>query len=71
MDVLVLLICVCAIQSLSPALMDIKKMCYQISDTGLCHMEKKHTYTLQEFQEAQLDKLQEVQLCSHAKIGPV
>ncbi|XP_067440238.1 dynein axonemal heavy chain 6 [Thunnus thynnus] len=47
-------------QSLSPALMDIRKMCYQISDTGLCHMEKKHTYTLQEFQDAQLKKLQEI-----------
>ncbi|XP_059179969.1 dynein axonemal heavy chain 6 [Centropristis striata] len=47
-------------QSLGGALIDIKKMCYQISDTGLCHMEKKHTYTLQEFQEIQFKHLQEV-----------
>ncbi|XP_076584320.1 dynein axonemal heavy chain 6 [Chaetodon auriga] len=46
-------------QSLSPALIDIRKMCYQISDTGLCHMEKKHTYTLQEFQDIQFKQLQE------------
>ncbi|XP_070836417.1 dynein axonemal heavy chain 6 [Chaetodon trifascialis] len=47
-------------QSLSPALIDIRKMCYQISDTGLCHMEKKHTYTLQEFKDIQFKQLQEV-----------
>ncbi|KAM7393703.1 hypothetical protein PAMP_020556 [Pampus punctatissimus] len=47
-------------QSLSPALMDIRKMCYQISSTDLCHMEKKRTYTLQEFQDAQFKKLQEI-----------
>ncbi|XP_070782457.1 dynein axonemal heavy chain 6 [Enoplosus armatus] len=47
-------------QSLSPALVDIRKMCYQISDTGLGHMEKKHTYTLQEFQDIQFKQLQEV-----------
>uniref|UniRef100_A0A8C4HR50 Dynein, axonemal, heavy chain 6 n=2 Tax=Dicentrarchus labrax TaxID=13489 RepID=A0A8C4HR50_DICLA len=47
-------------QSLSPALIDIRKMCYQISDTGLCHMEKDHTYTLQEFQNIQFKQLQEV-----------
>ncbi|KAL7403678.1 hypothetical protein ABVT39_003711 [Epinephelus coioides] len=47
-------------QSLSPTLMDIRKMCYQISDTCLCHMEKKRTYTLQEFQDIQFKQLQEV-----------
>ncbi|XP_062296546.1 dynein axonemal heavy chain 6 [Scomber scombrus] len=47
-------------ESLSPALVDIRKMCYQISDTGLCNMEKKHTYTLQEFLDAQFNKLQEI-----------
>ncbi|XP_068444624.1 dynein axonemal heavy chain 6 isoform X2 [Clinocottus analis] len=47
-------------QSLGSALIDIRKMCYQISVTGLCHMEKKHTYTLQEFQDIQLKKLKEV-----------
>ncbi|TDH16419.1 hypothetical protein EPR50_G00020980 [Perca flavescens] len=47
-------------QPLSPALIDIRKMCYQISDTGLCHMEKKHTYTLPEFQDVQYKQQQEV-----------
>ncbi|XP_045894233.1 dynein axonemal heavy chain 6-like [Micropterus dolomieu] len=47
-------------QSLSPALIDIRKMCYQIIDTGLCHMELKRTYTLQEFQDIQFNQLQEV-----------
>ncbi|XP_040003149.1 dynein heavy chain 6, axonemal [Xiphias gladius] len=47
-------------QSLSPALIDIRNMCHQISDTGLCHMEKKHTYTLQEFQDTQFKQLQKI-----------
>ncbi|XP_038570255.1 dynein heavy chain 6, axonemal isoform X1 [Micropterus salmoides] len=46
-------------QSLSPALIDIRKMCYQISDTGLGHMELKRTNTLQEFQDIQFKQLQE------------
>ncbi|XP_051801201.1 dynein axonemal heavy chain 6 isoform X2 [Acanthochromis polyacanthus] len=46
--------------SLSPALMDIRKMCCQISDMSLCLMEKEHTYTLQEFQSTQFGQLQEV-----------
>lgn len=33
-------------------------------------MEKKHTYTLQEFQDAQFKQLQEVQLYIPTKIGP-
>uniref|UniRef100_A0A8C3ADL9 Dynein axonemal heavy chain 6 n=1 Tax=Cyclopterus lumpus TaxID=8103 RepID=A0A8C3ADL9_CYCLU len=56
-------------QSLGSALIDIRKMCYQISDIGLCHMEKKHTYTLQEFQETQLKQLQEVKLYMYTYIG--
>lgn len=47
-------------QSLSPALVDIRKMCYHISDTGLCHMDEKHTYTLQEYRDVQFKQLQEV-----------
>ncbi|KAM6942307.1 LOW QUALITY PROTEIN: dynein axonemal heavy chain 6-like [Lycodopsis pacificus] len=47
-------------QSLNPALMDIRNMCYQISDTDLCHMEKEHTHTLQEFQDILKKQLQEV-----------
>ncbi|XP_075319652.1 dynein axonemal heavy chain 6 [Odontesthes bonariensis] len=46
--------------SLSPALVHIRKMCYQISDIGLCHMKEKHTCTMEEFQETQLKQLQEV-----------
>ncbi|XP_010793817.1 dynein heavy chain 6, axonemal-like [Notothenia coriiceps] len=47
-------------ECLGPALIDIKKMCYQISDTGLCHIEKEHIYTLQGFREFQFKQLQEV-----------
>ncbi|XP_030273772.1 dynein heavy chain 6, axonemal isoform X2 [Sparus aurata] len=47
-------------QSLSPALMDVRKMCYQISDRVLGHMDRNRTYTLQEFQGIQLKQLQEV-----------
>uniref|UniRef100_A0A3Q3ICB6 AAA+ ATPase domain-containing protein n=1 Tax=Monopterus albus TaxID=43700 RepID=A0A3Q3ICB6_MONAL len=43
-----------------PALIDIRKMCNQISDMGLCHMEKKHTYSLREFKDTQFKQLQEV-----------
>ncbi|XP_023141924.2 dynein axonemal heavy chain 6 isoform X2 [Amphiprion ocellaris] len=46
--------------SLSPALMDIRKMCCQINDMSLCLMEKEHTYTLQEFQSTQFGQMQEV-----------
>ncbi|KAK6324533.1 hypothetical protein J4Q44_G00038750 [Coregonus suidteri] len=35
-------------------------MCYRISDMGLCRIEKDHTYTLEEFQEAQYRQLKEV-----------
>ena len=54
-------------QSLRPALLDIRKMCDQISDTGLCHIEKKHTYTLQEFKDIQYKQLQEVPLSIFTK----
>ncbi|XP_029013318.1 dynein axonemal heavy chain 6 isoform X2 [Betta splendens] len=47
-------------QSLRPALIDIRKMCYQINDTGSCHLEKTHTYTLQEFQDTISRQFQEV-----------
>ncbi|KAM9770210.1 dynein axonemal heavy chain 6 [Menidia menidia] len=45
--------------SLSPALIDIRKMCYQICETGLSEIKKKHTYTLEEFKEIQLNPLEE------------
>nr|XP_029134611.1 dynein heavy chain 6, axonemal [Labrus bergylta] len=44
----------------SLALIDIRKMCCQISDTGLFHVEKNHTYSLSEFQGIQFKQLQEV-----------
>lgn len=47
-------------QSLRPALIDIKEMCYHISDMPLCRLEKNHTYTLKEFQSAQSKQLEEV-----------
>lgn len=61
-DIMLLITSAYVIQSLSPALVDIRKMCYQIRDTGLCHLEKKHTYTLQEFRDSQFQQLQEVRL---------
>lgn len=53
-------LCVCIMQYLRPALIDIKEMCIRISDLGLCHMQKDHTYKLQEFQEAQYKQVDEV-----------
>ncbi len=37
-------------------------MCYRISDMGLCKVEKGHTYTLDEFRDAQFAQLNEVTL---------
>ncbi|KAG5830594.1 hypothetical protein ANANG_G00312350 [Anguilla anguilla] len=47
-------------QSLRPALIDVREMCYRISDMGLCRIEVGHTYTLEEFRQAQYQQLQEV-----------
>ncbi|KAL1023853.1 hypothetical protein UPYG_G00047240 [Umbra pygmaea] len=47
-------------ESLRPALIAIKEMCYRISDLGLCRIQRDHTYTLQGFQEAQYEQLEEV-----------
>ncbi|KAJ8313399.1 hypothetical protein KUTeg_009027 [Tegillarca granosa] len=46
--------------SLRPALLNVREMCHRISDMGLCKVEKKHTYTLLEFREAQFTQLSEV-----------
>lgn len=46
--------------SLRPALLNVREMCYRISDMGLCKVEKGHTYTLDEFMEAQIHQLNEV-----------
>ncbi|XP_051560675.1 dynein axonemal heavy chain 6 [Myxocyprinus asiaticus] len=47
-------------ESLRPALIDIREMCYRISDMPLCRLEKDHTYSLMEFQSAQYKQLEEV-----------
>ncbi|KAG9342632.1 hypothetical protein JZ751_016069 [Albula glossodonta] len=47
-------------ESLRPALIDIREMCYRISDMGLCRIEKGRTYTLAEFQSTQHKQLEEV-----------
>ncbi|CAD5112359.1 DgyrCDS1592 [Dimorphilus gyrociliatus] len=46
--------------SLRPALLNVREMCYRISDMGLCKVEKGHTYRLDEFCSAQHNQLQEV-----------
>eukprot|EP00071_Canis_lupus_P026518 XP_022260075.1 dynein heavy chain 6, axonemal [Canis lupus familiaris] len=45
---------------LRPALLKINELCYHLSFMGLCHIEKCHTYTLQEFKVAQVIRLEEV-----------
>ncbi|KAM6971776.1 dynein axonemal heavy chain 6 [Aplochiton taeniatus] len=47
-------------ESLRPALIDIREMCYRISDMGLCRIEKDSTYTLEFFQGKQYQQLEEV-----------
>lgn len=47
-------------QSLRPALLNVREMCYRISDMGLCKVEKGHTYALDEFKEAQFTQLNDV-----------
>nr|XP_036867942.1 dynein heavy chain 6, axonemal [Manis javanica] len=42
------------------ALLKISELCYHLSFMGLCHIEKGHTYTLQEFKVAQVIWLQKV-----------
>ncbi|CAJ1051192.1 LOW QUALITY PROTEIN: dynein heavy chain 6%2C axonemal [Xyrichtys novacula] len=44
-------------KALGPGLMEIRGMCYQISETGLFHLEENHTYSLQEFQSKQLQEV--------------
>ena len=49
-------------KSLRPALLNVREMCYRISDMGLCKVEKNKTYTLDEFRQAQFDQLREVRV---------
>ncbi|XP_071788570.1 dynein axonemal heavy chain 6-like isoform X3 [Asterias amurensis] len=46
--------------SLRPALLNVREMCYRISDMGLCKVEKGNTYTLNNFTVAQFAQLNEV-----------
>jgi hypothetical protein len=46
--------------SLCPALLNVREMCYRISDMGLCKVEKGMTYTLSDFRLAQFAQLNEV-----------
>ncbi|XP_017317258.1 dynein axonemal heavy chain 6 isoform X2 [Ictalurus punctatus] len=60
--------CKCALQeslfvtneSLRPALLNIRELCYRISDMSLCRIETRRTHTLEEFQSAQYTQLKEV-----------
>ncbi|XP_060697694.1 dynein axonemal heavy chain 6 [Hemiscyllium ocellatum] len=45
--------------SLRPALLNIRDMCYRISDMALCDIKKGHTYTLDEFKAVQFRRLDE------------
>ncbi|XP_063073303.1 dynein axonemal heavy chain 6 [Engraulis encrasicolus] len=47
-------------ESLRPALIDIREMCYRISDMGLCRIETNRTYSLNNFKEDQYKQLKEV-----------
>ncbi|XP_053335345.1 dynein axonemal heavy chain 6-like [Clarias gariepinus] len=47
-------------ESLRPALISIREMCYRIQDVHLCRIEKQRTYTLEEFQCTQYAQLREV-----------
>ncbi|XP_033099985.1 dynein heavy chain 6, axonemal-like [Anneissia japonica] len=46
--------------SLRPAVLNVREMCYRISDMGLCKVEKGRTYTLEHFTGAQFVQLNEV-----------
>ncbi|CAG5121592.1 unnamed protein product, partial [Candidula unifasciata] len=46
--------------SLRPALLNVREMCHRISEMGLCHIDRDHTYTLSEFMEAQFYQLNDV-----------
>lgn len=48
------------LQSLRPALLNIRELCYRISDMSLCRIETRRTHTLEEFQSAQYTQLKEV-----------
>lgn len=47
-------------QSLRPALLNVREMCYRISNMSLCKIEPNKTYTLNEFKETQFEQLKQV-----------
>ena len=47
------------VQALCPALLNVREMCWRISDVGLCRIDRL-TYTLADFKAAQIDKQREV-----------
>ncbi|KAF6019361.1 DNAH6 [Bugula neritina] len=46
--------------SLRPALLNVREMCFRISDMGLCKVEKGTTYTLRDFKDAQITQLRDL-----------
>uniref|UniRef100_A0A1I8GGQ9 DHC_N2 domain-containing protein n=1 Tax=Macrostomum lignano TaxID=282301 RepID=A0A1I8GGQ9_9PLAT len=47
-------------RSLRPAILNVREMCYRISDMGLCKIDKGRTYRLPDFKTAQQEQLDEV-----------
>ena len=47
-------------QSLRPALLNVREMCYRISNMSLCKIEPNKTYTLADFKETQFEQLKQV-----------
>ena len=47
-------------KSLRPALLNVREMCYRISNMSLCKIESGKTYTLNEFKETQFEQLKQV-----------
>ena len=41
-------------------MLNVREMCFRISDMSLCKIEKGHTYTLKEFKDTQFEQLKEV-----------
>jgi dynein heavy chain, axonemal len=47
-------------KSLRPALLNVREMCFRISNMSLCKIETGRTYTLVEFRESQFEQLKQV-----------
>ena len=43
-----------------PALLNVREMCYRISNMSLCKIETGKTYALNDFKEIQFDQLKQV-----------